>query len=107
MRLVTFEHADTGVAVGHVDGDEIAVLGAPSMRAYFEHGGADETGMRVPFSEARLRAPITPKKFFHTAGNFREHEEESKQVNWSHEIAPWIGFFQNVDAIGGPDDPVI
>ena len=27
---------------------------------------------------ARLRAPIVPKKFFHTAGNFREHEEESK-----------------------------
>ena len=63
--------------------------------------------MRVPFAEARLRAPIKPKKFFHTAGNFREHEEESKQVGWSHEIAPWIGFFQNVDAIIGPDDPVI
>ena len=48
-----------------------------------------------------------PKKFFHTAGNFREHEEESKRVGWSHEIAPWIVFFQNVDAIVGPDDPVI
>ena len=48
-----------------------------------------------------------PKKFFHTAGNFREHEEESKVVNWSHEIAPWIVFFQNVDAIVGPDEPVV
>jgi 2-keto-4-pentenoate hydratase/2-oxohepta-3-ene-1,7-dioic acid hydratase in catechol pathway len=48
-----------------------------------------------------------PKKFFHTAGNFREHEEESKRVAWSHEIAPWIVFFQNVDAIVGPDEPVI
>ena len=48
-----------------------------------------------------------PKKFFHTAGNFREHEEESKQVGWSHEIAPWIVFFQNVDAIVGPDEPVV
>ena len=55
----------------------------------------------------RLRAPIVPKKFFHTAGNFREHEEESKNVNWSHEIAPWIVFFQNVDAIIGPDEPVV
>ena len=55
----------------------------------------------------RLRAPIVPKKFFHTAGNFREHEEESKNVDWSHEIAPWIVFFQNVDAIIGPDDPVV
>jgi 2-keto-4-pentenoate hydratase/2-oxohepta-3-ene-1,7-dioic acid hydratase in catechol pathway len=107
VRLVTFEHADTGVAVGHVDGEEIAVLAVPTMREWFERGGADETGMRVPFAEARLHAPIKPTKFLHTAGNFREHEEESKQVNWSHEIAPWIGFFQNVDAIVGPDEPVI
>ncbi len=48
-----------------------------------------------------------PKKFFHTAGNFREHEEESKQVDWSHKIAPWIVFFQNVDALVGQDEPVI
>src|SRR4029077_20263637 len=32
---------------------------------------------------------------------------ESKNVAWSHEIAPWINFFQNVDAIIGPDEPVI
>ena len=55
----------------------------------------------------RLRAPIIPKKFFHTAGNFREHKTESENVNWSHDIAPWINFFQNVDAIIGPDEPVI
>jgi 2-keto-4-pentenoate hydratase/2-oxohepta-3-ene-1,7-dioic acid hydratase in catechol pathway len=61
----------------------------------------------VPLAETRLRAPIVPKKFFHTAGNFREHEEESKQVGWSHEIAPWIVFFQNVDAIVGTDEPVV
>ena len=77
------------------------------MREYFERGGADETGERVPLADARLRAPIVPKKFFHTAGNFREHEEESKNVDWSHEIAPWIIFFQNVDAIIGPDEPVV
>ncbi|MGH2874374.1 MAG: fumarylacetoacetate hydrolase family protein, partial [Solirubrobacteraceae bacterium] len=41
------------------------------------------------------------------SGNYREHEEESKVVNWSHEIAPWIVFFQNVDAIIGPDEPVV
>ena len=58
---------------------------------------ATSTALRSP-----IRAPIVPKKFFHTAGNFREHEEESKQVYWSHKIAPWIFFFQNVDAIVGP-----
>jgi len=67
----------------------------------------DDAGDRTPVEDAHLRAPIVPKKFFHTAGNFREHEEESKRVNWSHEIAPWIMFFQNVDAIVGPDEPVV
>ncbi len=107
MKLVTFEHPDAGVAVGHVVGDEIALLDVPTMREYFERGGADESGRRVPFAEAKLLPPIVPKKFFHTAGNFREHEEESKQVDWDHEIAPWIVFFQNVDALVGQDDPVI
>ncbi len=107
MKLVTFEHPDVGVAVGHVTGDEIAVLGVPTMREYFERGGADETGRRVAFADAKLKPPIVPKKFFHTAGNFREHEEESKQVDWDHEIAPWIVFFQNVDALVAHDDPVI
>ena len=102
-RLVTFDEG----RVGRVDGEEIAVLDVPTMREYFERGGAEETGERMPLAEVTLRAPIVPKKFFHTAGNFREHEEESKQVGWSHEIAPWIVFFQNVDAIVGPDEPVV
>jgi 2-keto-4-pentenoate hydratase/2-oxohepta-3-ene-1,7-dioic acid hydratase in catechol pathway len=102
-RLVTFDEG----RVGRVEGDEIVVLDAPTMREWFERGGAAETGERVPFEGARLRPPIVPKKFFHTAGNFREHEEESTQVGWSHKIAPWIVFFQNVDALVGQDEPVI
>ena len=102
-RLVTFG----GDRAGRVDGDEIAVLDVPDLRAYFEQGGANETGERVPLEGAGLRTPIVPKKFFHTAGNFREHEEESKRVGWSHEIAPWIVFLQNVDAIIGPDEPIV
>ena len=103
MKLVTYDDGK----VGRLDGDEIVRLDVPTMREYFERGGADETGERTPLAEAKLRAPIIPKKFFHTAGNFREHEEESKNVDWSHAIAPWINFFQNVDAIVGPDEPVV
>jgi 2-keto-4-pentenoate hydratase/2-oxohepta-3-ene-1,7-dioic acid hydratase in catechol pathway len=103
MKLVTFDRGQVGI----VEDDEIAALDVPDMRAYFDRGGAEPTGERVPLADARLRAPIVPKKFFHTAGNFREHEEESKTVGWSHEIAPWIVFFQNVDAIVGPDEPVV
>ena len=104
MRLVTF---DDGL-VGEIRDDRVVELGVPTMRAYFEGGAvARATGREVALEDVRLRAPIVPKKFFHTAGNFREHEEESKNVGWSHEIAPWIVFFQNVDAIVGPDDPVV
>jgi 2-keto-4-pentenoate hydratase/2-oxohepta-3-ene-1,7-dioic acid hydratase in catechol pathway len=69
--------------------------------------GAHANGERVALADVRLRPPIIPKKFFHTSGNYREHEAESKVVNWSHEIAPWIVFFQNIDAIIGPDDPIV
>src|SRR5947207_7312626 len=103
-RLVTFDDGK----VGELRGDKIARLDVPTMREYYE---LDEspcpTGEEFALEEVRLRAPIVPKKFFHTAGNFREHEEESKQVQWSHRIAPWIMFFQNVDAIVGPDEPVV
>jgi 2-keto-4-pentenoate hydratase/2-oxohepta-3-ene-1,7-dioic acid hydratase in catechol pathway len=103
MKLVTYD----GGKVGRIEGEEIVRLDVPDMRTYFERGGAEETGERPELAEAGLEAPIVPKKFFHTAGNFREHEEESKRVDWSHAIAPWIVFFQNVDAIIGPDEPVV
>jgi 2-keto-4-pentenoate hydratase/2-oxohepta-3-ene-1,7-dioic acid hydratase in catechol pathway len=103
MKLVTFD----GGKVGRVDGDEIVEFDVRSMREYFQLGGAHESDRRTPLAAAKLEAPIVPKKFFHTAGNFREHEEESKNVDWSHQIAPWINFFQNVDAIIGPDEPIV
>lgn len=69
-------------------------------------GPADE---KVFYSqnEVKLHAPIIPRKFFHTAGNFREHHEEAEKAGFSHPVLPWIVFFQNVDAIIGPDEPVI
>ena len=104
MKLVTF---DDGL-VGEIRDDRVVELDVPSMREYFERGGAaGRPGGSSRLEDVRLRAPIVPKKFFHTAGNFREHEDESKNVDWSHEIAPWIVFFQNVDAIVGPDEPVV
>jgi len=103
MKLVTFDDGK----VGRIDDDAVVELDVPSMREYFERGGADDTGREHALADVRLRAPIIPKKLIHTAGNYREHEEESKRVGWSHEIAPWIFFFQNVDAIVGPDEPII
>jgi len=104
VKLVTFDEG----RVGEQRGETVVELDVPSMREYFERAGdVPPTGEELALEAVRLRAPIIPKKFFHTAGNFREHEEESKRVGWSHEIAPWIVFFQNVDAIVGPDEPIV
>ena len=104
MKLVTF---DDGL-IGEVRGDKVVPVDVGSMREYFESGEPPPvTGEEFELKEVKLRAPIIPKKFIHTAGNFREHEDESKRVGWSHEIAPWIVFFQNVDAIVGPDEPIV
>jgi 2-keto-4-pentenoate hydratase/2-oxohepta-3-ene-1,7-dioic acid hydratase in catechol pathway len=75
-------------------------------------GGGAVTGPRgetviYAAGDVQLKAPIIPKKFFHTAGNFREHHEEATKAGFSHPVMPWIVFFQNTDAIIGPDEPVI
>jgi 2-keto-4-pentenoate hydratase/2-oxohepta-3-ene-1,7-dioic acid hydratase in catechol pathway len=100
------------------------------MRSLFEGGDAgldvarkaleyartlDSAAAKPPAGEAliysrsavHVKAPIIPKKFFHTAGNFREHHEEATKAGFSHPVMPWIVFFQNIDAIIGPDAPVI
>jgi len=100
----------------------------PNMRALFRGGDTSLEAARKAFDYAlnqegatgargeaisyaaddvKLRAPIIPKKFFHTAGNFREHHEEATKAGFSHPVLPWIVFFQNVDAIIGHEEPVI
>jgi 2-keto-4-pentenoate hydratase/2-oxohepta-3-ene-1,7-dioic acid hydratase in catechol pathway len=104
MKLVTYGDG----SVGKVVDDHVIELDVPDMRRYFELGGdVPETGRRDRLVDVTLRAPIIPKKFFHTAGNFREHHEESTRVNWSHPVLPWIVFFQNIDAIIGPEDAIV
>jgi 2-keto-4-pentenoate hydratase/2-oxohepta-3-ene-1,7-dioic acid hydratase in catechol pathway len=104
MKLVTYNDG----RVGRVEGDRVVALDVPTMREYFQRGGdVQPTGEELALADVTLRAPIIPKKFFHTAGNFREHHEESTRVNWSHPVLPWIVFFQNIDAIIGPEEPII
>jgi 2-keto-4-pentenoate hydratase/2-oxohepta-3-ene-1,7-dioic acid hydratase in catechol pathway len=74
-----------------------------------DEGATGARGEAISYAadDVRLRAPIIPKKFFHTAGNFREHHEEATKAGFSHPVLPWIVFFQNVDAIIGHEEPVI
>jgi 2-keto-4-pentenoate hydratase/2-oxohepta-3-ene-1,7-dioic acid hydratase in catechol pathway len=114
MKLVTFADPDGTMRCGAIDDGHVRTIdGLGTMRELFESGedaatvGAGANGERLALADVSLQAPIIPKKFFHTSGNYREHEDESKVVNWSHEIAPWIVFFQNIDAIIGPEAPIV
>jgi hypothetical protein len=104
MKLVTF---DAG-RVGRLEGEIVVELACGSTREWFERGGqVGESGERLALADVRLRAPIVPKKFFHTAGNFADHHAELQAVDWSHPVHKGIVFFQNVDAIIGPDDAIV
>ena len=105
MRLVTFDEGK----VGHDRGRRGVDRARRPQYAQRTSSATTSNGHREPHALGGVAPapPIVPKKFIHTAGNFREHEEESKRVDWSHQIAPWIIFFQNVDAIVGPDEPVV
>jgi 2-keto-4-pentenoate hydratase/2-oxohepta-3-ene-1,7-dioic acid hydratase in catechol pathway len=120
LRNVEQEEAFYGLADARVPAD---------MRGLFENGDRGLDAARAALSYAvkegpaltgasgepiffgreavRIKAPIFPKKFFHTAGNFREHHEEAQKSGFSHPVLPWIVFFQNVDAIIGPDEPIV
>lgn len=112
MKLVTFQ-TNGATQVGVLHPDHVAVLNVPDMRSLFElgpvleHAPRLQTGRTFRLSDIKLKAPIIPKKFFHTAGNFQEHANEGKKANWVNAIMPWIVFFQNVDAIIGTDEPIV
>jgi 2-keto-4-pentenoate hydratase/2-oxohepta-3-ene-1,7-dioic acid hydratase in catechol pathway len=89
--------------------------GLDAARTALEYALKEGPGTTGPNEEAilfrrdavRIKAPIAPKKFFHTAGNFREHHTEAQKAGFSHPVLPWIVFFQNVDAIIGPDEEIV
>src|SRR6266478_4109886 len=81
-----FENGDRGVdaarcALEYALKEEPATVGAAGEPILF---CGDTT---------RIMAPITPKEFFHTAGNFGEHHDEAQKVGSSHPVLPWIMFF--------------
>jgi 2-keto-4-pentenoate hydratase/2-oxohepta-3-ene-1,7-dioic acid hydratase in catechol pathway len=95
-----FENGDRGLDAARA-ALEYAVKEGP------ETLGASGEPIFFPREAVRIKAPISPKKFFHTAGNFREHHVEAQKSGFSHPVLPWIVFFQNVDAIIGPDEAIV
>jgi len=120
LRNVEREGAFYALADARVPADmrrlfENGDRGLDAARAAVEYARKEGPGTTGPSGETiffgrdavRVAAPIFPKKFFHTAGNFREHHEEAQKAGFSHPVLPWIVFFQNVDAIIGPDEPIV
>lgn len=97
--LALFQGGDTSLEAARKAFDYAQQNGDPS--------GSQGEPITYSLNEVTLKAPIVPKKFFHTAGNFREHHEEATKAGFSHPVMPWIVFFQNVDAIIGHEEPVI
>jgi 2-keto-4-pentenoate hydratase/2-oxohepta-3-ene-1,7-dioic acid hydratase in catechol pathway len=98
MRAL-FENGDRGLDAARAALDYVVKEGAET--------GLSGESLRFQKGELKIKAPIIPKKFFHTAGNFREHHEEAQKSGFSHPVLPWIVFFQNVDAIIGPDEAIV
>jgi len=95
-----------------IEGGDASLEAAAVALDYALRAGEDAVGTEGETvlyrrQHVQLKAPIRPGKFFHTAGNFREHHQEAVKAGFSHPVLPWIVFFQNVDAIIGPDEPVI
>ena len=108
MKLVTFDDGRVGrLEARATTGRRRARLRLDARVVRARRPGRARPGSALPLADVRLRAPIVPKKFFHTAGNFADHHEELQAVDWSHPVHKGIVFFQNVDAIIGPDDAIV
>src|SRR5260370_28671945 len=120
LRKVEQEGAFYALANARVPADmrglfENGDRGLDAARAALEYALKEGPEAKGPNGEpvffrreaVRIKAPVIPKKFFHTAGNFREHQMEAEKAGCSHPVLPWIVFFQNVDAIIGPDEEVV
>ena len=104
MKLVTYDDGK----VGRVDGEEIVRLDVPTMREYFERGGADDTAERDAARRRRSCARRSSRRSSSTPPATSASTRRSRRTSTGRtQIAPWIIFFQNVDAIIGPDEPVI
>src|SRR5215813_8136552 len=65
-------------------GGDTSLEAARKALDFVVHTGSAQGTRGEPLSyaadEIRLKAPIVPRKFFHTAGNFREHHEEATKA---------------------------
>ena len=105
MKLVTFDDGK----VGRIEGER---RDRPPRRARHAHVlRARRRRRRRRADAARRRAAARADRSRRSSSTPPATSASTRRsrstVDWSHEIAPWIVFFQNVDAIIGPDEPIV
>ena len=74
----------------------------------YKKRAARERQEYVAFANERILKELLPiLDDLERALSAAEHHEEAQRAKFSHPVRPWIVFFQNIDAIIGPDEPVI
>src|SRR5260370_9149397 len=109
LRNVEQEGAFYALADARVPADmrglfENGDRGLDAARAALEYALKEGPGAKGPNGElvffrretVRIKAPLIPKKFFHTAGNFRGHHTQAQKAGFSHPVLPLIAVFQKV-----------
>jgi len=70
-----FENGDRGSDAAREAVDYVTKAGVGT--------GPSGESLRFQKNEVKIKAPLIPKKFFHTAGNFRGHHEEAQKSGFS------------------------
>jgi fumarylacetoacetate (FAA) hydrolase len=110
MKLVSYRQPDGAERVGHLDGDRIVALEAPSMLAWLAGEGRGESGGAQPLEAVVLLAPVpeppSVRDFYayegHVATGWRKRGGEVPDA-WYE--APAF-YFSNPAAVHGPGESV-
>ncbi|MFL5845089.1 MAG: fumarylacetoacetate hydrolase family protein [Solirubrobacteraceae bacterium] len=110
MRLVTFGTGSGTPRVGHVEGDEIAELAAPSMLAWLAGEGREEIGRRHALESVTLLAPVPDPPSVRDFFAFEGHVATGWRLRGGEVPAAWyeapVFYFSNAASIHGPGEPV-
>lgn len=110
MRLVTFRDSAGIERVGSLDGEEVAVIEAPSMVSWLAEGRSGGTGVRHPASDVELLAPVPQPPSVRDFFAFEGHVEAGWRRRGSDIPPAWyeapVFYFSNPASIQGPEQAV-
>ena len=110
MRLGTFSTADGTTLVGTVEGDEVAVLDAPTMVAWLAGEGWAASGERRALAGLRTLAPIPEPPSVRDFYAHEGHVAAGAKLRGGEIAAHWYEapafYFSNPASIHGPGETV-